>query len=465
MALAQKDSHHMLQAIDRLLGSEKPAAVLEVAESMIRKDPHDWEALYREGLALAGMGKNEDAAQRFRRLLDLRQNDDDKSAVAKARLARPEAPVRPAHGTSSFSRTQPLPLEVRVNAAFQVRMATKLETRYMLQHLDRRPRSGRPADFGQARMAALGWLVSLARGQDKAKEDAVLAQFRAAKDKVPHDPRALWDWYYLNLALGDNTGTYEAARDLSRAAPSDPMALWIYLSSLGTRQFGQGQRYYVAPGTEGDDGTPPLPADEIDHVLAAYRDLRQRRPELAARQILASVAVELKRAKRADLGEALYREAVDGARQLDEVASVLGLAGERGDVDGLIAAVRQVRPAPGRQVVVRCSASTTMQGPAYSMSQAMSVRARAKSYGDVLRLLDHYLAAARRKHEQAGKARGRSTNFGNPYSAGNTPSYQVWAGRTTKQRVDQLPAARTSITTTAPSRCCGRPTSSTRPTT
>ena len=94
MALAQKDSQHMLQAIDRLLGSEKPAAVLEITESMIRKDPHDWEALYREGLALAGMGKNEDAAQRFRRLLDLRQNDDDKSAFAKARLARPEAAIR-----------------------------------------------------------------------------------------------------------------------------------------------------------------------------------------------------------------------------------------------------------------------------------------------------------------------------------------------------------------------------------
>ena len=108
-------------------------------------------------------------------------------------------------------------------------------------------------------MAALGWLVSLARAQDKAKEEAVLAQFRAAKDKVPHDPRALWDWYYLELVLGDNTGTYEAARDLSRAAPSDPMALWIYLSSLATRQFGQGPRYSVARGTEGDDGTPPLP--------------------------------------------------------------------------------------------------------------------------------------------------------------------------------------------------------------
>ena len=33
---------------------------------------------------------------------------------------------------------------------------------------------------------------------------------------------------------------------------------------------------------------------------------------------------------------------------------------------------------------------------------------------------------------RAGKARGRANNFGNPYGAGNKPSYQVWAGRTPK---------------------------------
>ena len=141
------------------------------------------------------------------------------------------------------------------------------------------------------------------------------------------------------------------------------------------------------------------------------------------------------------LGEALYREAVDGARQLDEVASVLGLAGERGDVDGLIALLRQVTSGSRPGESSSRLAPTTYEGPAYSMSQAMSVRARAKAYGDILRLLDHYLADARRKHEQSGKVRGRANNFGNPYSAGNQPSYQVWSGRTAKQRVDQLPAA------------------------
>jgi tetratricopeptide (TPR) repeat protein len=431
MALDQKDTNHMLQAIDRLLGTEKPAAVLEITEAMIRKDPHDWEALYREGLALAEMGKKDDAAQRFRRLLDLRRSDDDKGAYARARSRNPQTQsvgTRP----SAMGRRQTLPLEDRVNASSQVRRVTRLENRIMYATATTGA-SWTPADFGQARMAALGWLVSLARAEGKPKEDALIAGFRAAKDRVPRDPRALWDWYYLNLALGDNTGMYEAARDLNRAESSDPLALWVYLSSLGNRQYGQGPRYYVAPGTEGEDGTPPLPADEIEPMVASYRALRQRRPELAARQILGGVAAELKRSKRADLADTLYRESIEGARQVDEVASVIGLAGERGDVDGLIALTdRFERLQAGRSSPF--IGTYYFEGPAYSMAQGMSARARAKAYGDVLRLLDHYLASARHKHEQGSAARGRSNNFGNLYGAGNVPYYQIWSGRTTKQQ-------------------------------
>jgi tetratricopeptide (TPR) repeat protein len=148
-ALARKEPHHMLQAIDRLLGSEKPAAVLEITESMIRKDPHDWEILYREGLALADMGKKEDAAQRFRRLLDLRRSDDDKGAFASARSRDPKLQTAGSR-TSSFSRRQRLPLEERVTAANRIRRVTKLETGSLLiprppARSGRRRTSARPA--------------------------------------------------------------------------------------------------------------------------------------------------------------------------------------------------------------------------------------------------------------------------------------------------------------------------------
>ena len=266
-----------------------------------------------------------------------------------------------------------------MNAATQVRRVTRLENRVIYAG-STTSAIWMPSDFGQARMAALGWLVGLARNEVKGKEEAVVAEFRAARDRVPRDPRALWDWYYLTLALGDNTGTYEAARDLSRASASDPMALWIYLTSLSSRQFGQGPRYYVAPGTEGGDGAP-LPADELDLIVASYRALRQRRPELAARQVLGSVAVELKRAKRNDAIDALYREALDGARQVDEVVGTLGLAGERGDVESLLTlSDRYRRLQAGRSSPC---APTTTRGRPMRWRRGVGVRVRgAQACGD-----------------------------------------------------------------------------------
>ena len=70
---------------------------------------------------------------------------------------------------------------------------------------------------------------------------------------------------------------------------------------------------------------------------------------------------------------------------------------KRGDVDGLIALLdRYDRLQAGR--ASNSFGGYYFEGPAYSMAQGMSVRAKAKSYGDVLRLLDHYIAEARRKH-------------------------------------------------------------------
>ena len=172
-------------------------------------------------------------------------------------------------------------------------------------------------------MASLGWLVSLARGEDKAKEDAVLAQFRAAKDKVPHDPRAAWDWYYLNLALGDNSGDLRGGpRPQPRRARGPdgaldlPLARWARASSArgraSTSRGDRGGRRHAPAAARRDRSRPgrvphPPPAPARAGRAA---DPRQRRRRAEAGQA-------------GRRGETLYREAVDGARQLDEVASVL----------------------------------------------------------------------------------------------------------------------------------------------
>ena len=304
----------MLQAIDSLLANDKAGPVLEITESMVRKDPRDWEALYRQGVALASLSKPEEAVRRFRALLDLKVGRRREERDRQGPHPRPQAPG---------GRGQAL--EHRGRAAVPARgrgSAPALRSAWRRSSSRANTTSARgtaaaiwsPPDFGQARMAALGWIVSLAQKEGKPKEEAVLAAFRAAKDRTPAGPSRPLGLVSICLVRNDYRGAYEAGRDLSRAAPSDPTALWAYLNSLGSRQQGMGIRYSVAPGSENNDGTPPLAADELEHVLSCYRGLRQRRPELVQGPILNNVAVELKRAKRAEEDDRFYREAIDGGR-------------------------------------------------------------------------------------------------------------------------------------------------------
>ena len=53
-----------------------------------------------------------------------------------------------------------------------------------------------PEDFGQARMAAWGWLLSFEQ-QRRATTASPMAAIRHAAEKEPADAHALWDWFYL----------------------------------------------------------------------------------------------------------------------------------------------------------------------------------------------------------------------------------------------------------------------------
>ncbi len=89
MASGKGEGYRVYQAMDVLLADQKPQPVLEITESLVRKDPRDWEALYRYGAALAALDKSDEAARRFRALLDLSISDVDKSAFNKAKAPIP----------------------------------------------------------------------------------------------------------------------------------------------------------------------------------------------------------------------------------------------------------------------------------------------------------------------------------------------------------------------------------------
>jgi len=448
MASGKSEAHRIFGAIDSLLGNHKPQPVLEITESMIRKEPTDWEALYRQGVALYDLGKPEDAARRFEAMLKLTRADYEKSATAKARSRDPKlqaAGARP----SSVARQNTIPIEDRIGQVSSIRMACKIEGREVFSRTGPTPAWG-PADFGQARMAALGWLVTLAQRQGPARADELVARFRKAAEKTPADPRAIWDWFYLCAMRYDNAGVFEVGKLLSRATPTDPLALWAYLYSLGARRTGMGQQYYVYQGENpAIDRTPPLDMDELEHVLSCYRALRTRRPELAEAQILQHVSAELKLAKRVDEEERFYRETIAGSTQLAQIAGTFGLAARRGDVEGLIQLFdRYERLQAGRANTSFYTGSFYFNGPGLSLAQGMSARADQKAYDDVLKILDHQLAALRRKVERqspgavrAARARQGRVNY--------VPQYQVWVGKSSKYMQIAFPLPNEYLDSTA----------------
>ena len=238
MATGKSGTARVYQAIDSLLSNHKAQPVLEITENMLRRDPRDWEALYRAGVALASLEKPADATKRFEDLLALRVDDDDKSAAAKARARKPS--LQPAGGQAVSAPDADLetPLQRRIGITYLIRYAS---------NLDPRPRtlSWSPDDFGQARMAALGWLLGFEE-QGKIKSDGVLSAIRARAEKAPADVHALWDWFYLCQMRYDNSALFEAARRLSRAAATDPVALFAYLYTMGGRHHPQGREFYVS---------------------------------------------------------------------------------------------------------------------------------------------------------------------------------------------------------------------------
>ena len=84
----------MYQAIDSLLSNHKAQPVVEITENMLRRDPRDWEALYRAGVALASLEKPADATKRFEALLALKVDDDEKSACGQGTRTQTEFAAR-----------------------------------------------------------------------------------------------------------------------------------------------------------------------------------------------------------------------------------------------------------------------------------------------------------------------------------------------------------------------------------
>ncbi|WP_422924867.1 DUF1583 domain-containing protein [Singulisphaera sp. PoT] len=433
LAASDKDSARSLQAVDSLLGANKREAVLTLTDRLIRRKPDDWEALFREGLALSGLNRDEEAARRFRSILELHTNDDEIGALAKSRMRNNSNRPAGALPTTAAAamRIRTIPLQDRVYSASQARMAVGLDNRYSYGLSSNYVWS--PFDYGQARMAALAWLYHQA---EKSKaQDNYLKEQLAARDKNPGDPRLAWDWYLLQLVLQDQTQTYDAAKELAHRFPSDPSALWVYLNSLSSRTSGTGVNVRMAARAgSASDPTPALSAEELDQVVSAFQGLRKRRPDWIQGTVLPNVLVELKRAKRTEQETAVYREELDTAQDPGTIASLIQAAGTRGDVDALIALIDRSEKLQAN----RTSSSMMYYSPTShlaAISQTISARGDAKSYADIPRLIDQQLLIARRARQSGKRNRTAARSSANVAISSRIVIYQA-NGQARSMQVD-----------------------------
>ncbi|HEY7329262.1 MAG TPA: tetratricopeptide repeat protein, partial [Gemmataceae bacterium] len=170
--------HRNLQAIDAVFANNKPETVLAITRRLLAQKPGDWELLYREGAALSALQKTDEASQRFQALLDLRLSDDEEGANLKyqktqkwGHVSSSNANAANANNANNQATYDPdaVPLAVRTENVWQVRAYTGLDPRYSIYVAmqQQQQRTWMPRDYGQARMAALSWLLGFAQKQER----------------------------------------------------------------------------------------------------------------------------------------------------------------------------------------------------------------------------------------------------------------------------------------------------------
>jgi predicted Zn-dependent protease len=383
-AAAAQGTRRLLELTDNLLFFGQAERALPVISGVLRDRHQDWEVLYRAGVALASLKRPDEAARRFQAILDLRHPDDELSVLLAASA-----------GSGSGSKSQPRDndriLWDRLRSSSRIRQEVGLDARD-----PSRKTFWTPADFGQARLAALVWLHTLSR---KAKTTpAFLDQLRARRETNRGDLRGWWDWLYLHWALNDSPTAFAEGREASRALvkTGEVETQWIYLMYLDESRTGTS---LSDPGRSAPLRTPS--AAEIEQALDSFRILRERRPDWINADILKPMLGALKRAKRDRDEETVYRESIGVAARSQQVVSLMTLVGERGDVGALLQLFAKLDD--------RSWASTGASAyPSSQISQvfqkAMDARAEARSLADVARLVDGFLDANRRR-SQAGRAR------------------------------------------------------------
>lgn len=446
----EKDPEQVLKSIDGLMNQNQFEQALAIVRKLTRDQPTNWELLYREGAALA-KSKPEDAAQRFEAILALKLKDDEQGVLAKAQAKGAAAAPRGQNITQGRPVIQQLPvLQTRIQSANLIRRAVNLDNR--VNSSQAQQVFWVPADFGQARMAAIAWQMRFAQNSGK-QEEFVKARKEASAQAT--DRRTMFDEYYLAAFTNDQKETYRILKKMSLQPDAGREIQQMYLYALRGRGPAEGGTVVAdvpADAAEPDDVADvdpdvdrngnrielaPLDKEELDHVLTITRQLasltEMNQYSWSMGTHLELVVAELKRSGRKTEARRMYADAIQNAKEPFEIGSLLQGVVQRGDYTTAIRLLdRLAELAPGGTGTQSNSTNFNyaqyVTSPAYQaqlLGQLMSNRAREKSLDEVLGLWRRYLALVAAREAEAAitpqsiaaKRQQRSTvvNYGNQY--------------------------------------------------
>ena len=320
LAVKEEDKEKLLRNVDSLLAGDQKETALAVLEPKLRENPTDWELLYREGLALSA-AKPEEAARRFEAILGIALPDEELSAAGKARHA---AQRRTGGAAASASRE----VLSRLDYAYQVQAAVGLNSE---RYYSGTTSVWTPQNFGQARMAAIGWLYRFA--QDDSKSDEFVAARRAIADRAEATSRELWDWAYLQQMRSETGDMQETSKRLARMG--DVAGRYLFISQLASRNSAAFSSAGGAP--QAADRTPPLSAEDLelltDSLSAVEQALvGQANASAYSRSLRQTVMAELRRAGRKEDEEKLYQQIVTASDTTEQLMAAFQMASWRGDL-------------------------------------------------------------------------------------------------------------------------------------
>jgi tetratricopeptide (TPR) repeat protein len=246
------DMSEVIKEVDALIVSEQWELIQQVLEPLVKKEPDNWELLYRMAIAKCRTEKRQQARELLEQILLLKSRQDDVAYVRKKTTASTDQDL--AENAYSVTTLEQKIRDAR-SLAFDIASIVKGENRL-------------PKNFGETQVASIVWLLycDIVNPETQSR---YLARLTHAATKETTSPSSLARDEWLHLFLATAYRKNLSAQISSLAALSqlgDTTAKEYLLKAVRARQF--------FGNTVESDSIAPLPAWQLDALVDAFRSAK-----------------------------------------------------------------------------------------------------------------------------------------------------------------------------------------------